>query len=235
MAQPLNRMHTSNLHAWLMYFGDHKVSPLWGIHLEAQLRQQQNIADQQQLLLRTGINYHISPNAFLTAGYCFVETYPYGDFPVKVQFPEHRIWEQLQIKSNLSLVEWVSRFRLEQRLSNLPQLNTMMTAYEPGDAVYTNRFRLFNRFSFPLKGKTMKDKCYYLTSYTEFFVSFGQRVASNLFDQMRIYGAIGYVIPRLGRLEIGYLEQTVIKSDGIRVEDNHTLQLALISNLNFFK
>lgn len=33
-----NRLATANQHLWLMYFGDHKISPRLGIHLEAQLR-----------------------------------------------------------------------------------------------------------------------------------------------------------------------------------------------------
>ena len=33
-----NHQYADNLNAWLMYFGDHKFSPKWGVHLEAQWR-----------------------------------------------------------------------------------------------------------------------------------------------------------------------------------------------------
>lgn len=229
------RIHSSNNNAWLMYFGDHKISKYWGIHIEGQIRRNDFVQQWQQLLLRTGINYHINEQIFATVGYCFVETYPYGDFPVKSSFPEHRLWEQLQIKNQIQQFEWISRFRLEQRFSELPILNTISNTYEPGDALYTNRFRLLNRVSIPFSGQKIIDKSFYISFYDELFINFGKNVGLNLFDQNRAYAAIGYKIPKMGRLEIGYLEQTIIKSDGFKIENNHTIQLGLSSNIDFMK
>jgi hypothetical protein len=228
-------LHTyaDNNNAWLMYFGDHKISNNWGVHLEAQWRRNGFITNPQQLLFRTGINYYINAQVFTTVGYCFVETNPHGGFPVKSSFPESRFWEQLQIKTQLNRFEWVSRFRLEQRFSKLPVLN--IATYEPGDAVYTNRFRLLNRFSRPLKGKTIVDKSFFLSAYDEILVNFGENVAANAFDQNRAYIALGYKIPKLGRFELGYMLQTIFKSDGIKVERNHNIQVGLISTLDFYK
>ncbi|MFO0266506.1 MAG: DUF2490 domain-containing protein, partial [Cyclobacteriaceae bacterium] len=67
------------------------------------------------------------------------------------------------------------------------------------------------------------------------FISFGENVKMNVFDQNRAYVALGYRIPKVGRLEFGYLNQLVLKSNGTQVESNHTLQLGLISNIPFFK
>jgi Protein of unknown function (DUF2490) len=228
-------LHTyaNNNNAWLMYFGDHKISDKWGIHLEAQWRRNGFFTNPQQLLLRTGINYYFNAQAFATVGYCFVETYPYGGYPAKTSFPENRFWEQLQIKTQLNRFEWVSRFRLEQRFSKIPVL--VAAAYEPGDAVYTNRFRLLNRFSLPFKGKAIVDKSFYISTYDEMLVNFGDNVAANTFDQNRAYIALGYKVPKLGRLEVGYMLQTIFKSDGIKVERNRTLQVGLTSTLDFYK
>ena len=228
-------LYTDNNNTWFMYLGNHKISEKWGIHLEAQLRRNDFISKPQQLLLRTGINYYFNNQVFVTAGYCFVETYPYGEFPAKVAFPENRLWEQLQIKTQLKRVEWVSRFRLEQRFSNLPVINTTQSIYEPGDAVYTNRFRLLNRFSKPFKGETIVDKSLYATVYDEFFINFGKNVAANFLDQNRAYAGIGYKIPVVGKLEVGYMYQTIFKGDGVKIENNHTIQIGLSSNINFYK
>jgi hypothetical protein len=227
------RQSTDNLHGWFMYFGDHKFADKWGVHIEGQLRRNDIVSNGQQLLLRTGLNYHFNPNVFATVGYCYVETYPYGEFPVKTTYPEHRFWEQLQIKSQLSNFEWVSRFRLEQRFSQLPINNAGI--FEPGDAVYTNRFRLLNRFSLPFKGSKIEDKSFYLTAYDEIMINFGEHVGMNLFDQNRAYLALGYKIPKIGRFEVGYMQQTVIKPNGLQVEYNHTLQVGLSSTLDFRK
>jgi hypothetical protein len=227
------RKTTTNQNGWYMYFGDHKFSEKWGIHLEAQFRRANIITDPQQLLLRTGINYHPSKSSFFTLGYCFVNTYPYGGYPVKCIFPENRFWEQYQVKTQLNTVEWVSRFRLEQRFSKLPI--PIDLDYMPGDAVYTNRFRMMNRFSVPLKGKSITDKSFYISGYDEVFINFGKHVGYNTVDQNRAYMAIGYKIPKVGRLEVGYLNQLVFKSDGIKVENNQTIQVGLSSNTELFK
>lgn len=228
--------YADNLNGWLMFFGDHKVSETWGVHLEAQFRRNALLANPQQLLLRSGVNYYFASNKVMaTAGYAFVKTYPYGDFPVKAEFPEHRIWEQVQIKTSLAPLEWVSRFRLEQRFSYLPVASNASGKYEPGDAVYTNRFRLLNRFALPFKGKVIKDNSLYAAVYDEFLLNFGKNVAENIFDQNRLYFALGYQFPGIGKLELGYLNQIIQKPDGVRVERNRTLQFGFSSTIDFFK
>lgn len=214
-----------------MYFGSCKINKSWSLHTEVQFRRHQWITEGQQLLLRTGINYHLNDQAMVTTGYCFVQTYPYGEFPVKVAFPEHRLWEQLQYKSWIGRCEAVNRLRLEQRWMNVPALTDSI--YKPGPAVYQNRVRILNRFSVPLNDKTISDKTFYVSAYDELFVSFGKQVANNIFDQNRAYLALGYKVPKLGRLEFGYMYQIILKPDGVRVENNHTVQVAIFNNIAF--
>jgi hypothetical protein len=227
------RVTANNTATWFMYFGTHKIADKWSLHLEAQLRRNEVVSKPQQFLLRGGLNYNLSPQATVSAGYCFVETYPYGAFAAKSIFPENRIWEQVQLKNQVGNFEWISRFRLEQRFVQSPiqQGNTFM----PGAAIYTNRFRLLNRFSIPFSGKTITDKSFYLSFFDEILVNFGKNVGFNVFDQNRAYIALGYKIPKIGRLELGYLNQLILKSDGIKVENNNTLQLGLSCNIDFVK
>lgn len=225
------REYANNSNAWFMYFGTHKIADKWSLHLEAQVRRSEGLARPQQFLLRGGLNYHINPQATVTAGYAFIETSPYGGFSAKSDFPEDRIWEQLQLKNQVGNFEWISRFRLEQRYVYAPVL--VGTTYEAGPSVYTNRFRLLNRFSIPLKGKTIADKSFYVSVYDEFMINYGKNVQFNLFDQNRAYVALGYKIPKIGRLELGFLNQTIVKSDGKKIENNNTFQLGLNCNVDF--
>jgi hypothetical protein len=231
-----NSLHlqTKNTNAWFMYFGDHKFSNKWGVHLEAQLRRNEIINHPQQILLRTGLNYHPNNQMMFTTGYCFVQTSPYGAFAVKATYPEHRLWEQFQIKNQYGKVEYISRYRLEQRFSKLPVLNTSNVQYEAGDAIYTNRFRTLHRVSVPFRGQSILDKSFYLSAYDEIFINFGKKVAANLFDQNRTYVALGYKIKHLGKAEVGYMYQAILKSDGIKIENNHTLMLSISSTINFY-
>ncbi len=228
------RQTATHYHAWLMYFGDHKFSERWGVHLEGQVRRADFVAAPQQGMLRTGINYHISPDVVATAGYAFIETYPYGEFPARVAFPEHRLWEQLQLRSQYGRFEVVNRLRLEQRFSKLP-VAAAGGDFEPGPAVYTNRARILVRASVPFRGSAIEDHSLYLSLYDEPFISFGKNVGQNLFDQNRAYVALGYKIPKWGRFEVGYLNQLVFRASGLEVENNHTLQVGLSSTAPFRK
>ena len=230
------RKYTTNYNGWYMYMGDHRFNNKLGVHLEAQFRRHDIITQNQQLLLRTGLNYHFTSSTFATLGYCFVNTHPYGEFPSQSQFPEHRIWEQFQFKSMLGKAEIVNRYRLEQRYIYLPVLGSDSLLFEPSQkSTYQNRVRLMTRVSVPFKGKTIENKQFYLAFYDEVFLNFGKNVVLNYIDQNRAYIALGYKIPKLGRLELGYLNQLLVKSDGLKVENNHTLQIGILSNLNFFK
>lgn len=230
------RQSTDNRNAWLMFFANAKCSERLGIYAEAQWRRTDYFSDPQQLLLRTGLNVYFKPGLTFTAGYCFVETDPYGEFPVKARFPENRLWQQLLIRTVPGRIEWISRFRLEQRFSKLPvPVAGLPDEYVPGESVYTNRFRIMNRLSIPFRGKEIRDRSMYFSIYDELFINFGHRVEGNIFDQNRAYAAIGYVMPGVGRIEAGFMEQTLLKPDGRRIENNHTLQLTLISTFDLRK
>ena len=237
-----NRINGNNNNAWLMYFGNHKLSEKFGIHIEVQLRRNQFFSNPQQLLLRSGFNYYINKELTFTSGYCYVKTSPYGVQPVSIAFPENRIWQQLQMKNQYGRFEFLNRFRIEQRMSKLPQLNKD-SLYVIGESIYTNRIRLMQRLSIPFKGKEIKDKSLYISIYNELFISFGKNVGTNFFDQNRAYIALGYKFPNIGRLEIGFLEQTIFKNANLisngqiqqKIENNHTIQIGLTSTIDFFK
>ncbi len=229
--QTTPRVRADQSHAWFMYFGDHPLKGPWSLHMEAQWRRAALGAKPQQLLLRTGLTRKWGTSLSTTLGYGFVETYPYGAFPVPATFPEHRLWQQVQWRQKQGRLEWTNRLRLEQRWSDLPRL-----VDDPDDPVayswaYTNRARVLNRVAIPLRGKDVQAGRLYLAVYDELMVNFGRKVAANVFDQNRAYLALGYQIPKAGRLELGYMLQTVFRPNGFQVEQNHTLQVGFTHSL----
>ena len=60
--------------SWYMYFGTNKISDKLSIHTEAQFRYYETTSNFNQMLLRTGLNYHIEPNAIATIGYGYITT-----------------------------------------------------------------------------------------------------------------------------------------------------------------
>ena len=224
------RVQTSNTNAWFMYFGNHKLSEKWGLHIEAQFRRANVVADPSQLLLRAGID-HYTKSGRLTLGGAFVESYPYGEFAVAHRFPEFRLWEQFLTVQSFGNVQLSHRYRLEQRFIGSSVDGTM----ENGR--YENRFRYMARVTVPLQRDVKRPL--YLAAYDELMVNFGKEVAYNVFDQNRLYAALGITITPALKLELGYLYQLLMLrslSEGKnRVENNHTIQIGLFSTLPFMK
>jgi predicted porin len=221
-----NRRHDTNYNGWFMYFGNHRLTDKWGLHTEFQLRQYQVISKQQQLMPRVGLTYNLSDRAMVMGGYAYVHTYPYGDNPAASDFPEHRTFQQLQLKDQQGMFGLSHRFRLEQRwikFANAP-------AY-----TYLNRARYQFRVTVPLQGPTLEDREFYLGANEEVFLNFGPNVTTNIFDQNRAYAAVGYRFHKDATLEVGYLHQHVAQRNGLWFESNHTLQVGLTYNLDFRK
>lgn len=226
-AQSSDRIVAHNAHGWYMYFGDHPIkSSRWGIHLEQQWRRSDVMPHAQQLLLRPAVNYEVNKSLMLTGGYAWVSTHRYGDYPVRVPFPEHRIWQQALLKHTMGKVQLSHRYRLEQRFlgeqTPLPDGSRRFDRYR-----YENRFRYMFRVMVPLKDK------FSLALYDEFMINFGHNVASNVFDQNRAYAALAYNLPRSSRLEVGYMNQLLQQRNGRIFESNHTLQIGIFSTMRF--
>lgn len=230
--QSNTRRTADHVHSWFMYFGNHKLSERWGLHAEAQLRRNDLLANAQQLLLRTGVDYYSKNNVRWTVGYAFIETYPYGDFPVANAFPEHRIWQQALVGQTIGKVRLSHRYRLEQRMIG----NAATGKFEDGR--FENRFRYMAKATFNL---TKSEKPVFFAVYDEIFINFGEDVGYNLFDQNRLYGAIGFTLSQNVKLEVGYLNQRVqLRSLDVssgtpqnRIENNHTLQFGVFSTIPF--
>jgi hypothetical protein len=213
------------LHGWGMFFGDHRFgdSP-WGLHLEGQWRRTNGFNQWQQLLLRPGIHYVINPRIRLTAGYGYIDTYPYGEFPaVLSKTPEHRIWEQAQVFYKSGKVSMSSRFRFENRfLGQRDRATQELTHYR-----YENRLRLMQRATVPLTPR------YYVAAYDEFWLYVKPYVSASMIDQNRAYIALGRKLNPRWDVEAGYMHQAIWQRNGRVLESNHTLMFAINSRQPF--
>ncbi|MFZ9263066.1 MAG: DUF2490 domain-containing protein [Chitinophagaceae bacterium] len=221
-----------NDHIWVSYVGVHPIHKQISLHAEVSWRRNEYFKNPQQLLFRTALSGNIGKGWSAAGGYCFVETYPYGGMPSKSTFPENRIWEQLQMRKQLSSFELVSRLRLEQRFVYQPVSSG--STYKPGPAVYSTRVRLMQRVSLPLNARIIKEKVLYATMQDELFYGFGKQIGSYHFDQNRVYAGLGYVLPSFGRIETGYMHQQIIRAAGTKIENNRTIQINFLPNFSLF-
>ena len=203
------RLKDPNNIGWFNNFTTLKIAPKWSIHLEYQWRRDNFVTDWQQSLLRTGINYQAAPNVVLRAGYAWIETFPYGDFPLQAagkRFPEHRLYQMATVSNPVGRLDLSHRFMLEQRWIGR---YTAATLPRPDEFVFLNRLRYMVRLQYPLNSKTITDRTWYAAAYDEIFVGFGKNVNENVFDQNRLGLLLGYRFNKTWRVEGGFLQQIV--------------------------
>lgn len=181
--------------SWFMYFGTNKISNRLSIHSEAQFRYYEMATNFNQLLLRTGLNYHINPYAIATLGYGFIETDPTFTAFDRIgtnaidnnSISEHRVFEQFILKNKVGEFYFEHRYRLEQRFLQNNATNT-------NDTQHRARYRL--QVTLPLTD------IFFLNFYDEVFLN----LQNNIFGQNRLYAALGINVTENLSVQAGYLK-----------------------------
>ena len=201
---------------WLMYFGTNKIADDWSIHSEIQYRNHTvEPVNIEQLLLRTGVNYHINKNAAVTLGYGFIPSYVFESEQSEPESTEHRIFQQLILINKIDRIKFEHRYRIEQRwVSN-----------ETVENDYRNRFRYRLMAFIPLNKPEITTGTFFLGIYDEIFMNTKQ----TFFDRNRLYAALGYQFNKTTQAQVGYLRQTV------NAFGKDYLQVGLVFNPDFRK
>ena len=197
------------LGAWYMYFGTNKVADKWSIHTEAQFRFWEVASNFNQMLLRTGMNYHISDEAIATLGYAYISTDTnFDEFPGEENTRENRIFQQFILKNKVGKFAFEHRYRLEQRFLDL---NT--------------ESRTEHRARYRLQVTLPVSRVFFLNVYNEFFLN----LQGSVFGQNRLYGAVGFNLSKISNIQFGYLKNHFPSAHYDR------LQLAIFINPDFRK
>lgn len=174
---------------WLMYFGTNKISEKFSIHSELQYRNHTiSPTNIEQLLLRTGLNYHFKPNASATFGYAHIGNYVYESVRKSPETEEHRIWQQLLTTNNIGRVKFEHRYRLEERFA---------------ETDFKIRFRYRLMLFVPLNRPKIETGTMYLGVYDEIFIN----DKATFFDRNRLYGGLGYQHADNIHFQVGVLRQ----------------------------
>ncbi len=215
------RISDPNRIGWAAGFSSVTLSPRTSFWLEYQMRRDELVANWQQNLARTGLQYHFPNGISIMAGYAYTITYPYGAYPAGPHpVPEQRIFQQLMWNDKIGRINLNHRIRMEQRFNG--KMDQQASQPELTDWIYTNRARYQIRTSVPLNKYLQGDNTWYAAAFNELFIGFGKNVNQNIFDQNRIGLLLGYQFNRAWRLEGGYLNQTV--QQGALVNNNEIFQ-----------
>ena len=187
------------LGAWYMYFFNttFKESP-WGVQGDVQFRNWNIAGDLEQLLLRGGLTFKPqNANIKFTLGYGHVTTGAFGSDDSTIT--ENRIYQEALFPVKFGNRVYINnRFRYEQRFVENQDFRTRY------------RYNLF--INIPLNKAAMDKKTIYLALYDEIFIN-GQRNIGNgktveIFDRNRFYIAMGYIIKKGLKIQLGVMNQT---------------------------
>ena len=198
----------SDIGNWFIYFGNQKINQKWNWHNEIQYRNYNFIGDTNQLIFRTGIGYNLTENNNnILLGYGFITTQKYlPNSDEKVDTNEHRIYQQFITKQNFGRALLQHRYRIEERFISDD---------------FKLRFRYLLGINIPVNKRTLDKNAVYFSTYNEVFIN----AESPLFDQNRLYGALGFVINKNFKVEAGYMIQTFEKSN------RNQFQIVIFNNL----
>ncbi|MEY2924189.1 MAG: hypothetical protein RLZZ337_737 [Bacteroidota bacterium] len=227
------RINDNQMNTWYMYMGNHKLNDKWELHTLYHFRRTDFGKDWQQSLLRAGLNYHVTPGLVASAGADWVVSYPFGKQPISYTTTEYTAWEALFLRHQVGRLNFMHRYRLEQRFIEKDTYDSSAYAWQKTGNTYKNRFRYMLSVEIPLNHKTMQDNTWFISANDEIFVGMGENQGKNVFEQNRIYGALGYRFDKDFNLQLGYMNQKLIKADTIHVENNHTLMVGAVYNLDF--
>lgn len=218
------RLNDFNSLAWVVYTGDHQVAKKWAIHTEYQMRRVNWLRDPQQQLARLGLVHTLSERVKVSGGYTYFQSHRYGAYaevPGRAE-PENRLYEDLTLKDQLGRLGLQQRVRLEQRWlgARAPSGEGPVQQWE-----YQNRIRYQLAATFPLQGPTIDDGEFYLAGFDELFISFGQNVGQNVFNQNRLSGGLGFRLTSQARAELNYLYQVRSHADPDPISGHPVVEL----------
>jgi hypothetical protein len=172
-----------------------------------------------QLYIQPSIIYVHSPGFNLAGSYTYQRNNPLnGNF-----LNEHRLWEQALFTAQLKRGRLTNRIRLEERF-----IENKAT----GDYPYSTRLRYQIGYNRPLQGNTLEKHEFYLNMYNEFYFSLtGAKNAT--YSEDWSYIGCGYDLGNMGRIELGYLLQVLVRNQQQDLRLLNLMQVMWNTNFTF--
>lgn len=234
-AQSTGRQEVTQAIEWFAATSNIKLNNRITVLAEVHFRYASDFAP-QQYQARGGLDIKLTEHLFIVPlAYVYTWNYKYGKQPVEFVNNEHRFWQQVMYKHHVRRVKVDHRVRLEQRFIQHHSLLSDGTVVDGG---YTNqqtrlRYRLMARL--PINTSTIKPGTCFIAVYDEIFFSWGDNVTYHKPDQNRIFAGLGYQINERLNMIGGFLNQTLIKSNGTKQENNCGFQIQFTYNVDLTK
>lgn len=213
---------------WYTYFGNAGINERWSVPFDVQVRLRDGLSDKGQILMRAGLQYAPNKRTGYLLGYANIPTYSPA---IDAYQPEHRIYQQFIYKMGSPAYAMVHRVRLEQRWVGQKTHTGNGDELKVSNWKYGNRFRYFNRTTFPIK-KEQEPTNFYLALQNELFMNlWGNEINDKFIDQNRFLVAPGYAVKPNLKLEVGYMNHYQQSASGDQAM-NHIVQFSVLHDFS---
>lgn len=182
-------------------------------------------ANDMQVYIQPSLIYVLSPRINFAGSYTFQRNNPFNQFAIN----EHRLWQQVAFAFPWRLGMLTNRLRLEERWIENRGITRRRMHYN-----LSTRLRCQLGLFIPLKGKTVDPHEFYLSAYNDSYFSLtGPRNA--FYSENWSYLGTGYDTGKIGRFELGYLFQSLVRNRQQDMRYLNLAQLTWITNIRFPK
>ncbi len=220
-AQPWITRHQDAL--WVGTFVDQPISKRTALWFDGSWRRLDLGEEPQQLLLRPGVQFTLTPGVRVAAGYAWIATQPYGSLPIANPTREHRTWQQITLSHKAGQFAVSHRYRLEQRWTHplLPVAGS--DARDEGPTTYQNRLRYMPRVQANLGAAKLHGRPLIGFVWDELLMPLGGPNQNFTIGQNRATAGIGIPLSARVRTEVGYMNLYNAFAARRANEVNHTL------------
>lgn len=188
----------------------------WSLLLDAHTRRTHFLANNSFNFLRAGVQYAITKNSKVAAGYAHLWLYPTAKNMHTVT-NENRIYQQFSFSSKWKNVKMLQRIRNEQRWQQ-----QIVSDEFTGKSLFSNRVRYLVSFTIPVFKNA---KLPALAVADEIMFQAGKEIVYNSFDQNRIFIGIKQRISATLSFDTGYMLVYQQKKSGYQYDLNQTYRL----------
>jgi len=163
---------------WFQYYAQLKLNGKWSLLADGGYRWKDGFKESSQYIARTGVGYSIKPGVRLAAGLAHLGFYTDGEL-VRIEF---RPYQEVLLKRKIASLSLTHRYRIEERF-----FNYINSSSETPNS-FNIRFRYSIMVAIPLfkLSKVQDDKAVILNIGNELFISAGQDIVHNVFNQNRL-------------------------------------------------
>ncbi|TAE03882.1 MAG: DUF2490 domain-containing protein, partial [Bacteroidetes bacterium] len=148
----------------------------------------------------------------------------------KVDYNEHRPWQQLQWTQDYVGFRTMQWLRFEQRFRE-----KIVNDEFSGQYNFNYRLRYNLALSVPLNSKKIQHKTWFLFANNEIFINFGQNIVYNYFDQNRLFAGISYQFAPHANIQIGYMNVFQQLASGDHFKNIHSLRIFVFHTIDLRK